>query len=625
MLTKKELKILKKLQNCDYVKSQELEEILGVSNKTARKMILQLSDKIKVYGAAIESKPGKGYLLEVYDQELLNHIFIEKEMVFEDSESRWEYLVKLFVESDEFHKIDNLAEILYVSQKVVSNSVKKAEEFLNNYNLQLERKSYHGIRLLGDEYDKRRCMIALAKRNHFLHVDEKLVTIINYIFIKYNITMSQTAKESFMMHLQYSINRLIEGKYVEIDTDSMRFVKEDFFKESLYISKELANMLKDEYDVQFPSNEIYSIALHITDKKFYEKNTGNIVIDEEVSSLVSEVLESIKNTYGLDFENDLDIYTMLVKHMIPLRMRIETGSDLKNPLLDDIQNQYPFAMTIAKGINPIIKQYFSKRISEDELSYIAIAIQLAIEKRKTRNRRKKNILIVCASGNISSKLFEYRFQEMFKDSIGSSKICSYTDLINYDFTNIDYVFATVPVDIKLPIPIYQMTEQILSQRVSLEIQKMLDLSNAPLLSKFSPTLFFTHVYVKNKEELLRMMCDKSRMEKKLPEEFYDLVMKRESMLETAYGNWVALPHPYKTVSKETFVCTALLDEEIMWGTQKVKAVFLVAVSDNKNEDLDEFYDDFFDFVLNKENIKSLLEDQTFENLLTLLEKLKEKH
>ncbi|MDQ0361474.1 mannitol/fructose-specific phosphotransferase system IIA component (Ntr-type) [Breznakia pachnodae] len=426
------------------------------------------------------------------------------------------------------------------------------------------------------------------------------------------------AKESFTINLQYSIDRLTDDHTININDELTQFKNEKFFKDSLFIAGELSKMLEDEFDVIFPYEEIYLIALNITDKKFYEASTGNIVIDGEITRLVEDILLSIKNTYRLDFENDLDIFTMLVKHMIPLKIRVINGEELTNPLLEDIQNQYPFAMTIAKGINPIIEKYFLKRISVDELSYIAVAIQLAIEKGMKRDRRKKNVLIVCFSGNISSRLFEYRFQEMFKDSIGTSKICNYTDLINYDFTNIDYVFATVPIDIDLPIPVYQVTDQILSQQVSEEIQTMLDLSSSPLSNKFSPNLFFTHVRGKSKEELLKMMCDKSKLEKHVRDNFYELVLKRESMLQTTYGNLVALPHPYETASKETFVCVALLDEAILWGKEKVRAVFLVAISDNKNEEFEGFYDEFFGFVLDKDNITSLLDNQSFENLLRLI-------
>lgn len=620
MLTKKEWIILKRLQNSDFVKSSELEDVLDVSNKTVRKIVLLLGDKVKGYGAEIHSKQGKGYILEIFNQELFDKLHSEEEISFDDPDSRWKYLAKLFIETDSYLKIDDLADSMYVSRKVVSISIKSAEIFFKDYNLHFERKSYSGIKVEGTEYDKRRCMVALAKDSNFFHIDDNLITIVNYIFIKYGITMSQVAKDSFLIHVQYTINRLLKGKDIVMDGITMNFLKEGFFADFMFIARELAKLLEDEYGVDFIEEEIYSIALHISDKKYYEKNLGNPFFDKEISDLVIEILSSIKNTYGLDFENDLDIYTMLVKHIIPLKMRVLNGTVLKNPLLNEIQNQYSFAMSIAKGINPIIEKYFSKRINNDELSYIAVAIQLAIEKSKNKNKRKKNILIICASGSVSSKLFEYRFQEMFKNSIGFSKICNYTDLVDYDFTDIDYAFATIPIDMDLPVPVYQVSEQVLTQKVSNEIQKILELHDDSFIDGFTPSLFFTHLEIESKEELLKFMCDKARVEKNLPNEFYDLVIKREAMLETSYDTYVALPHPYRTVSKETFVCTALLDKSIVWGSHKVKAVFLVAISDDKNVDLENFYERLFDLVLDKEKIKCLLENQSFNNLIELVSK-----
>ncbi|MBR4471778.1 MAG: BglG family transcription antiterminator [Erysipelotrichaceae bacterium] len=623
MLSKKEIKILERLKDSDFVTSKEIDEILGVSNKTARKMIASLSDTLSSCGAEILSKSSKGYYLQINDHEAFDQLMKNREIGFNDSDSRWEYMVKLFIEEDSYLKIDDLSERLYTSQKVISNSIKKAEEFLNHYHLYLERKPHHGIRLEGEEEDKRRCMSAIAKANHFVEIDSRLETIVNYIFINYNVTMSKAARESFLIHLQYSLSRIQKGKQICYGDEAAEYINEDFFKDSLIVANEIANMMEDEFAVEISKDERYSVALHVSDKKYYEKETGNIVIDKEVAALTDNLLRSIKETYGLDFENDLDIYAMLIKHLIPLRMRIENGSDLRNPILDDIKNQYPFAMTIAKGINPIIEEHFHSKISEDELSYIAIALQLAIERNKTSDKRKKNVVIICPSGSVSSRLFEHRFKEMFKDSVGSTKICSYNEVIDYDFSDVDYVFATVPIDIQLPIPMYQMSDQVLTQRETREIQQALDLSSNQLISKFAKELFMPHVIASDKNELLKLMCDKARSERELPDDFCDLVMKRERMLNTSYGNGVALPHPYRTVAKTPFVVTALLDKPIYWNEEdKVNAVFLVAISESMKDDLTDFYEDFFEFVLDKEIVTRLLENQTFETLIDLLKKQK---
>lgn len=155
---------------------------------------------------------------------------------------------------------------------------------------------------------------------------------------------------------------------------------------------------------------------------------------------------------------------MLVKHLIPLRVRLNYGTMLKNPILQEVKNEYPFALSIASGLNHIMKKYYDKQLSEDELSYIAIAIQLAIEKQTKNNQNKKNILLVCASGNVFSRFFKYRFQEMFKDCIDQAFTCDYPDLADYDFRSIDYVFSTVPIDLVLPVPTFQVVISRTNQR-----------------------------------------------------------------------------------------------------------------------------------------------------------------
>lgn len=56
--------------------------------------------------------------------------------------------------------------------------------------------------------------------------------------------------------------------------------------------------------------------------------------------------------------------------------------------------------------------------------------------------------------------------------------------------------------------------------------------------------------------------------------------KRESLAATSFGGLVAMPHPWKAVSKDTFVCLAILDKPVQWGEAKVQVVFLVSIADD---------------------------------------------
>lgn len=611
--------IIKNLNGSEYVKGSEFEEILHVSNKTVRKMISDLNSKLQTDGASIDSKTGKGYHLTVNDANQFAQLFLPHDSLQDELEMTDRSIAEKLIETDEYLKIDDLADSLYMSSRAVSKAIGEAEQIFAKNEMKLERKPHYGIRLLGSEYRRRVCMTSILLDRKGFEIDKRVSLIVDYIFIKNEIDMSSAARESFLIYLQYSLQRIREEKMIGFEKEERKFEERDFFQESLTVSEDLCTMLSDEFEIHISNDEKYAIALEISDKRYYRRESGSLYLDKEVSDLIEDMFRSIKSTYGLSFENDLETYAMLLNHMIPLRLRIINHTELKNPLLDEIRMKYPFAMSVATGTNSLMEKYFHQKVSEDELSYIAIAIQLAIEKQKKRKKRKKNILIVCASGSINSRLFEYQFLEMFGDSIGICQICSFTSLLGYNFSDIDYVFTTVPIDIKLPAPVYNLSEDIISNRVSAEIKKRLSLDKEILTDKFSPDLFMTHRKDTDKSSLLKAMCERVCMTRKVPDTFYDLVMKREEMLDTSYDGLVALPHPYCTVTGEPLICTALLDEPLDWGKHKVKAVFLVAVS-KEIKDLEEFYDKFFDFIMNKENIRNLLNEQTYTKLIELVEK-----
>ena len=95
-------------------------------------------------------------------------------------------------------------------------------------------------------------------------------------------------------------------------------------------------------------------------------------------------------------------------------------------------------------------------------------------------------------------------------------------------------------------------------------------------------------------------------------------MKRESLSETDFGNLVAIPHPFEIVTDETFVFVAILEKPIIWYKNNVQVVFLVSISNKKDDNLQKFYQYTVDFLLNEKNVIKLIENRSFENLMYLL-------
>ena len=618
MASKKDLKLIHTIIKKKSMTSKEVEEIYAVSNKTARKMIALLNEEIRTHGARFESKPGKGYTLIVEEQEKLEAFIKENQQADLTSvENRPEVLIRKFTETEDYLKIETLAEQLYMSPQIISKALKKAENYLNSFGLHIERRPHYGMKLTGREYDIRRCLATLANDKEFSSADQRMEEAVRAIFRKNDVKMSEVALRSFLETLQVALGRIEKGIYVEFDQTKLSLSTQQLLNDNLQIAEECITALEEIYRIELPEDETYYTALNIADKKYYERNI-NLLIDEEVNTVVTEILESIYETYQLDFRKDLEFYMMLVKHLIPLKVRLQYGTMIKNPILQEVKSEYPFALSIAKGLNHIIEKYYGKELSEDELSYIALAIQLAMDKKKKEKNNKKNILLVCASGNVFSRFFKYRFKELFKDCINEAYTCDYPDLKEYDFGDIDYVFSTVPVDLSIPVPAFQV-DYYPDEAEMDNIRTVLEKPENVIERYFSEELFLPEVEVSSKEDVIRQLCERIQNVRNIPDEFYDLVMKREKLLQTAMGDLVAVPHPYRTVTDHTLISVAILKKPIYWNeTDKVQVVFMVSVSQNDLEDIENFYAEFFKVALSKKNIERLISNPTYDELIQII-------
>ena len=190
-------------------------------------------------------------------------------------------------------------------------------------------------------------------------------------------------------------------------------------------------------------------------------------------------------------------------------------------------------------------------------------------------------------------------------------------LKDFDFSKVDYVFSTVPINLKLPIPIVYISNFLKSDDIINVKNTFESLNRNIILDYYKEEMFTTDIKGDTKEEIIKNICEEIKKYKSIPDNFYELVMKREQLAETDIGNLVAIPHPIEVVTKDTFVYVAVLDKPILWQKNNVQVVFLISVS-NKNDDLKNFYEYTINFLLNENSVKKLIENKTFENLIFLI-------
>ena len=236
--------------------SSEVETILGVSNKTARKMIALLSDEIAEHGAKIEAKPGKGYQLEIWDrkvfEEYLDHF---QDLETGDIENREEYLIRLFLETDGYLKTEDLMEEMYVSRKMISKALKEVEVFLEEYGLEIQRRPHYGMKVVGRESDFRRCLSELASEYDQTTVKAEIKTAVKEIFQKYGIKMPEFSINTFLNYMQISVDRFLKGKETDLNPENYQEYLSVFSEKDRMAAEECLKVMEAIYDgVSFPQS-----------------------------------------------------------------------------------------------------------------------------------------------------------------------------------------------------------------------------------------------------------------------------------------------------------------------------------------------------------------------------------
>lgn len=153
--------ILNMLKPGGYVTAKELAERLGVSTKTVGIRVKELNERAASFGFSVEAKPRWGYAL-ILDENNCMEDFISQEgqrdRIPTGVKERVSYLLAYLVNYNDYIRLDDLCEFLYISRATLTGPLKEAEEILNRYGIHLDRRPNYGIRAAGDEFDFRRCI-----------------------------------------------------------------------------------------------------------------------------------------------------------------------------------------------------------------------------------------------------------------------------------------------------------------------------------------------------------------------------------------------------------------------------------------------------------------------------------
>ena len=627
MLTSRQKQILSFLKEDDYVTTSYIAQELDLSDKTIRNEI-KLIGEILADVVEIETKPRFGVTLIVLDSVGYEEIVgkRKKQEIPESPKQRVEFICEYLLAHDEYIKIEDLADLLYLSPGSISQDLKMVREILNKYNLEIIQKPKYGIKIKGNEKDRRLCISHLYQRDDNMMDKDELSNIglcLERVFDRHNYSMTDFAFNNLAVHLLITLKRVEEGNFIPVDEERLNALR----KEKEYtLAKDIVQEISKLYNIELPESECGYVSMHLLGKKtVIIENEMNTVVDEAMNEIVDNMLSVADEEFNLHLSDDLDLRLSLALHLIPMKNRLQYDMVMRNPLLDEIKTNYMFSYMVATSACSVISDIFKREMPEDEIGYVALHINLSLEKKGEANR-KKNIVMVCSTGRGTAELLEHQYRKKFGAYINKLITCDYQNVSKIDFTDIDFVISTVPISVSVPVPVIRVKCFLQDNDVK-SIKKQLNKTGSVSIERyFDNRLFFVNVPAKTREEVIEYMTMRIATVKKVPRNFKELVLLREKKAITEFGNMIAIPHPYKTCTDETFAAIAILKNPITWDKKQVQVVFMVSIAKHENKSLQLFYEVTSRMLMSKQYIKLLIQEKKYSTLMDIfrtIEKEKE--
>lgn len=603
-----------------------------LSIRTIQNDLSVIRDACAEFGIEIESLPGKGCVLNILDPKLATNFVQNAQRSFESTNeffnqsSRVDFLIEYLIGNNDYVKSLDLADMLYISQSRISSDLKILRSKLAKYNLTLDSKPSHGIKIIGSEIDKRFCLIkesivakpmismipddSHSKKNDELQV---ISDILMNVFLDYKYRISEIVLQNLVIHVQVSISRIRAGYPLKLNEDK------DLGPNFLHIeqmAREIVKNYSDHFNLDIYEDEIKYLAINIFGKR--ELDDENF-ISSKTSFEILEALEKIAVLYQIDLTNELDLRIALALHTMPLKTRVYNNMQFSNLSMLNLKQSFPLAHNIA---NDFALEIFGRDVvlTEDEIGYITIHFISPVDK-KISNLDTNNILII--SPYRQSDLFLIK-QKILRNTNNIKDIDVITESeITSEILQKYSAVLTTDAKIAQTYPTVRYINFFLDdsdlKKIDYALRGLETIDY--MLSKLHENLFFRGK-VKDKKMIINKTLKSIHKHFGENLEFEQSVLSHENKTPSSYfGDGIAILHPEEAVSDTTFISVALLTEPILWdGENEVNIVLLVSIEKN-NPQAFRLWNIISELISNKEFINSYQTINNYQDLYNLVSKI----
>lgn len=582
------------LNNSGTITYEELAQKLMVSTASIRNDLKQVEVIVQAKRVKLVKIRGNGIKLEgnLHDiNQLKNEQVWKKDETSNLNDDRISDLAYLLIENkEEYTRIEDLADILYVSPTTIRNDLTRLKAFLEDEGILLESKKKKGIRIIGEENKLRKIFSKvfasqtkildpygfkstyqpIQKRIiSLLHMDPSCIyTTLRKLETTLQCSFSDEAFNTILIHTAIAIKRIQDGKSVDVPQNQS---KKGYEKEYEAVS-EISKAMGDHYHVIFNETEVYQLFNFIISSNLRYNSTVETIPDdyECLQAIAEDIIQLVENTKQIEIDRTRYIDNLIL-HIRPLVNRLQRDMNLDNPLLEDIKKEYSDAYGIAWMSNTIFRKFIGKNVSEDEIGFIAIHIQTMIESEEESIKA----ILVCSNGVGISQLLAMRLKNHFQ-RIQIVAICSIDSFQKNPYRKeVDLVLSTFPLETDVPVIV---VSPLLSEMDIQQINKYLFQNAEPSIPILDEVHVETllHETLHTQEEVFERVHKYLLQKNFVKDTFYEALCDRERQCSTAIGDFAAIPHASFDTVKQSAIMLVTLDKAIMWNEDPVDLIMFIA-------------------------------------------------
>lgn len=428
-----------------------------------------------------------------------------------------------------------------------------------------------------------------------------------YLFALRVITMAQAYRLQAGVHFDYQ------------NKASNRWKDSEVYQ----MANQMLSMASQRINFEYHTDDIVRLSHNLS---AYRIGTGLREHDINWESTVDTLMKRMESIQKMNFLGKTQLKNQLLYHIPAMVLRLQQGMAVKNPLLNDIKNQYSALFGMTWYALSFIEEKYGVALNDDEVSFITIYFHIALNKIIPQN----NVLIVFGQHSQLRSYVESQIEQL----LPANTKFSTTSIVDINNTNMNSIGLIIAVDITgivtdTPVvsvsPLMDDRDQ---ANVLTSFAKNVILlhhseknNHFPVLKDFiSNDLIFWKNSMENKMAALNFLIAKLERKNIVYDSFRESIYRRERLGSTEIEGGSALPHAAPETVKKMAIAILVLQKPVWWNTENVNVIVLACIPDDQVKIYRKLVLDIYRLVQDKQQVQMITGLKSTDALINMIER-----